>query len=198
MLKIPFTQRQGLCYRSYALRNTRRTSRRDISLIPPYHCSLIGLYIHLLQPWVCYVATINHIPFLMYSESRELQEVNIPPGPRLLILDHIERFGHKLRYSYIGWSNIWILFNHSMLFWVQVPQEGWYDCKACLYSFTRRSIYNVQWPNRRRIRRWITTYDLGHYLQNITHNYLYKGKPLVRKAVIWLQPFLSVWWWSVT
>ncbi|KAH0923930.1 hypothetical protein HID58_023948, partial [Brassica napus] len=31
----------------------------------------------------------------------ELQELNIPPGARLLILDHIKRFVYKLLYSYM-------------------------------------------------------------------------------------------------
>ncbi|CAN7102227.1 unnamed protein product [Brassica rapa subsp. narinosa] len=40
-------------------------------------------------------------PTLPLLTDRELQEVNIPPGARLLILDHIKRFVHKLLYFYM-------------------------------------------------------------------------------------------------
>uniref|UniRef100_M4FIY5 SAM domain-containing protein n=1 Tax=Brassica campestris TaxID=3711 RepID=M4FIY5_BRACM len=40
-------------------------------------------------------------PTLPFLTDSVLQEVNIPPGPRLLILDHIQRFEYKLLYSYM-------------------------------------------------------------------------------------------------
>ncbi|CAN6875947.1 unnamed protein product [Brassica oleracea] len=40
-------------------------------------------------------------PTLPLLTDSVLQEVNIPPGPRLLILDHIQRFEYKLLYSYM-------------------------------------------------------------------------------------------------
>ncbi|CAN7079527.1 unnamed protein product [Brassica oleracea var. botrytis] len=57
------------------------------------------LYIHTSFSLLC--SNYKPIPFLMNSDSRELREVNIPPGARLLILDHIKRFVHKLLYFYM-------------------------------------------------------------------------------------------------
>ncbi|CAF2090509.1 unnamed protein product [Brassica napus] len=54
-------------------------------------------------------------PTLPFLTDSVLQEVNIPPGPRLLILDHIQRFEYKLLYSYM--DQIYEFeSNHGMLF----------------------------------------------------------------------------------
>ena len=93
------------------------------------------LYIHTSFSLLC--SNYKPIRFLMNSDSRELREVNIPPGPRLLILDHIQRFEYKLLYSYMD------------------QRYGLYPTMVCCFECRYNKMVNRKWGKQSKFRWWL-------------------------------------------
>ena len=100
--KISITLRQEACWATSASRTTRRILRKGYCLTALYRCSQTGKWLDLrvlnfsfrhlfMLFWTRTISKTSMLMCFVYGAFSDLRDVKIPPGPRLLIIDRIQR-----------------------------------------------------------------------------------------------------------